>query len=335
MKKFFVSKSDKNRVCFIKNVIKEIKPNNIFIICENERAKIYEGIEALILPLKDLNKAPNWIEFTKNINENCLLVIDNVLKCIYFGDGKKKYLKNISQSLKHIIITDVVPFYTEPHEIFYPFYLLGKSILGYGSYNSFKGNPFEEKQDGSIDIAHSFLVLKDKIKDYYIQDYKCFWNKRTLIEWEMSSESRLEYEKRKLNALDKYNNPIQLMTAFADYVNLLPEKANIIKSLINGKTCLVLNYMPYSKKIKSFFDFNSFDILSYHETDITLFNRYDTIILYENIIVKRHKIFYLENNFKGAIYNLLEKTTGIDKNLYNSIYNIKLRNEFDKYFGNE
>ncbi len=142
------------------------------------------------------------------------------------------------------------------------------------------------------------------------------------------------YDSKKIGALEKYNNPIQMKTAFADYVNLLPEKAASIKKLISGNTCLVINYIPYSKKIRSFFDFEQFEILGYHENNIQLFSRFDTIIFYDNIIVKQHALFYIEPYIKGNVFNVLETSTGIDLSLYNSIYKIELRYEFDKYFGN-
>lgn len=335
MKKFYVSKTDKNKINFISESIEKIKPDFVYIICEENRKEVFKDIKAIILPLKELNKNSNWITFVNTFTKNSLLIVDNVLKFIFFGDGKKKYLKDISQSINNVIVTDVVPFYTEPHEIFYPFWFLGKEILGYNSYNTFKANHLEERQDGSVDLAHSFSVLKDKIKDYYIQDYLCFWNQRTLIKWEMNQVSKNEYEKRKIGALDNYNNPIQMKTAFADYVNLLHEKADYVKPLINGKTCLVINYMPYSKKIKSFFEFEQFDIISYHEIKHELFEKYDTIIFYDNIIIKQHNLFYIEPFLKGKIYNLVETSTGIDLSLYNSIYDIDLREKFDNYFGYE
>lgn len=334
MKKFFVSKSDESKIMFVKNAIKQINPDNIYVLCEKDRSHVYSSLNAVILPLKELNKNSNWITFVRTFTKNSLLIIDNVLKFVFFGDGKKKYLKDISQSINNIIVTDVVPFYTEPHEIFYPFWFLGKEILGYNSYNTFKANHFEEKVNGEIALAHSFEILKDKIKDYYVQDYKFFFKERRVIEWGMSEENKEIYLSNKSNALEKYNNPIQMKTAFADFVNLLKEKADVVKPLIKGSTCLVVNYIPYSKKIKSFFEFEQFEILSYHERDLSKFKKYDTIIFYDNIIVKPHTLFYLESYIKGNVYNLIETSTGIDINLFNSVYNINLRNHFDNYFGN-
>jgi hypothetical protein len=333
MKKFFVSKSDSNKVKFLQNAISEIKPDVVYILCEDGRANIFDSIDAVILPLKELNKNKNWITFVNTFTNKSLIVVDNILKFIHFGDGKKKYLKDISQSINNIIVMDVVPFYTEPYEIFYPFWFLGKEILGYNSYNTFKANHLEEGADGCVDVAHSFFILKDKIKDYYIQDYDCFFKPRRIINWEMSYENKELYLSNKSNALEKYNNPIKMKTAFADYVNLLKEKADVVKSLINGRTCFVINYLPYAKKIKSFFYFQQFDILSYHEKDLSKFKNYDTVIFYDNIIVKPHTLFYLESNIDGDIINLIETSTGIDVNLFNSIYNIELRTDFDNYFG--
>lgn len=335
MKKFFVSKSDESKLNFINNSIGKIKPDYIYVLCEPSRIEVFKNINAVILPLKELNKNENWITFVNTFSKDSLLIIDNILKFVFFGDGKKKYLKDVSQSINNIIVMDVVPFYTEPHEIFYPFWFLGKEILGYNSYNTFKANHFEEKEDGSVCTAHSFSVLKDKIKDYYIQDYTCFFKERTLIEWKMSNENLNTYNLNKKNALKEYNNPIKIKTVFADFVNLLKEKAEASKPLIQGSTCLVINYMPYSKKIKSFFEFEKFDVLSYHESNLELFSKYETIIFYDNIIVKKHSLFYIEPYLNGKVFNILETSTGIDFNLYNSIYNIELRNEFDKYFGNE
>lgn len=333
MKKFYVSKSDQKRVAFIQNAIQEIKPSTIFILVEKDRENVYEGIEAVKLPLKELNKTEEWITFTNTFSKDSLLIIDNVLKFIFFGDGKKKYLKDVSQSINNIIVTDVVPFYTEPHEIFYPFWFLGKEILGYNSYQSFKANHLEEKTDGSIDYAHSFSVLQEKIKDYYVQDYSSFWNDRKLIKWEMTEESLLRYANKKKTALDKYNNPIRMKTAFADFVNLLEEKAAAIKEEIKGKCCLVINYMPYEKKIRKFFSNENFDVISYHEKDKEKFLQYDTVIFYDNIIVKPHSLFYIEPLLEGKqIINLIECSTGIDQSLYNAVYDIGLRDSFDNYF---
>ena len=101
MKKFFVSKDDNNRVAFIEKTIQSINPSSIYILCEKDREYVYRHIEnATILPLKELNKNSNWITFINNFDANSLLIIDNVLKFIFFGDGKKAYLKNVSQKIK-------------------------------------------------------------------------------------------------------------------------------------------------------------------------------------------------------------------------------------------
>jgi len=336
MKKFFVSKSDKSKIEFINNAIKKINPSNIYILVEDDRKEVYSDVNAIKLPLRDINKASNWIKFVNSFDKNSLLVIDNVLKFIFFGDGKKKYLKDISQSINNIIVTDVVPFYTDPYEIFYPFWFLGKEILGYNSFQSFKANHLEERQDGVVDYAHSFSVLKEKIKDYYVQDYSNFWNERNIIKWQMKEESFISYSNKKKTALEKYNNPIKMKTAFADYVNLLEEKADAIKNEINGNCCLVINYIPYAKKINKFLLNKNFDVLSYHEKDINKFTKYDTIIFYDNIIVKPHSLFYIEPTLEGKnIINLVETSTGIDQSLYNAVYDIELRDSFDKYFSSD
>jgi hypothetical protein len=334
MKKFFVSKSDTSKSLFIKKAIQNIKPDYVYILCESNRIEVFKEINAIILPLKELNKSANWISFINSFSKDSLLIIDNVLKFIFFGDGKKKYLKDVSQSIDNIIVMDVVPFYTDPSEIFYPFWFLGKNILGYNSYNSFKANHMEETKSGDVFLAHSFEALKEKIEGYYIQDYSKFWNQRILLEWEMGSENLKKYNSKKETALKDYNNPINMKTAFADFVNLLSEKADISKSLINGKTAFVINYLPYAKKIKAMFDFELFDIISYHDANQKKFRNYDTIVFYDNIIVKPHALFYIEPYLKGKIYNLVEKSAGIDNNLYNAIYQIELRNKFDAFFGN-
>jgi hypothetical protein len=336
MKKFFVSKSDANRVVFIKDAIEKINPSGVYILCEKDRASVYSGIDAVIMPLKDLNKSANWIEFVNKSSKNSMLIIDNVLKCINYGDGKKEYLKNISQSINNIIVTDVVPFYTEPYEIFYPFYILGKGILGYNSYNTFQSNHKEEKNDGSVNMAHSFDVLKDKLKDYYVQDYDCFSNKREIIKWSISeNENEIYLQKKQSLKANKVFNPINAMTIIADFVNLTETKAKIVEDLLKnlvGKTCLVLNTLGYTKSIRSKIDFLNFDVISYHEANLSKFSNYDNVIFYDNIIVKPHNAFYIEPFIKGKCICLIEEKTNIDLFLFNRIYNIELRNEFSNFF---
>lgn len=333
MRVFHVSKSDKSKVDYIKKAIDEVKPDHVFILVEKGREHIFKGINGLILPLSDLNKSVNWIGFVNRMSKDSLLIIDNVLKFIFYGDGKKKYLKDVSQSINNVIVMDVVPFYTEVHEIFYPFWFLGKDILGYNSYNTFKANHREESEDGSVFDSHSFQILKEKIRDYYVQDYDRFFKKREVVEWQMTDESFNTYNEKKGKALDLYDNPIKIKTVFADYVNLLPEKANAARGLIKDRTCLVINYIPYQKHIRRFFDFEKFDVISYHESDLRRFEEYDRVIFYDNIIVKPHNLFYIEPHLKGDVFNLIETKGGIDRNLFKAIYDIKLRNEFDNFFG--
>lgn len=333
MKKFFVSKSDESRVSFIKKALDSIETDNVWVICSKERGHVYSSLNAKVLPMKELNKAGNWIEFVNTFTNSSMLVIDNVLQFMFFGDGKKDYLKNFAQRINHCIVTDVVPFYTEPYEIFYPFYFLGKEILGYNSYNAFKANHSEEKPDGSIDFSHSFDVLKHKISDYYVQDYEKFFLCRGVIEWCMSDSEYSTYLEDKANSQD-YKNPVQLITKFADYINLLPSKASKLIPLIKGKTAIVLNYALYAKFIKSMLPKNiqSVDFITYHVKDCSAFSNYDTIIYYDNIIVKPHNVFYIEPFIRGNIHCFVEKRTNLDTNLFSKVYNIPLRNEFDKHF---
>jgi hypothetical protein len=336
MKKFYVTKSDKSRVNFIRKSIEEINPSNIYILCEKDRAKVYEGIEALILPLKDLNKTENWIEFTKTVNENSLLVIDNVLKCVYFGDGKKDYLKNISQGLKNVIVTDIVPFYTEPHEIFYPFYLLGKNILGYGSYNTFKGNHFEEKNNGGVDLAHSFSVLKDKIKDYYIQDYDCFFKKRQFVEWQMTEQDLQKYITRKSKETSEFTNPIKLYNACSEQINLIETKYEALnkatKDLKNA--CIVINALGiYPKMIGKYIENKSVKFLSIHSQPSD-FEKFETIVLAEMPIVKPHSWLYIEASLKYSqdIIQLKLINNKLESYFHDKIFNNELRAQFDSSF---
>jgi hypothetical protein len=331
MKKFFVSKSDQAKVAFIKEAIEKVNPKNVFILAEKSRVYLFNGIDATVMPLKEINKNENWIEFSKSICPDSMLIIDNILKFVFFGDGKKKYLKDISQSINNVIVMDVVPFYTEPHEIFYPFWFLGKEVLGYNSYNTFKANHLEEKESGESDYSHSFEVLKEKIKDYYIQDYRTFFNERRIVKWQMSDDEFKEYEKRKMNS--DFKNPIKLITTFADYINLLASKASAVDGVLLGKTAIVINYMPYAKKISAMLPiFSDVDFVSYHETSPEKFSQYYTIVFYDNIIVKPHILFYIEPNIKGQCYCLIETSVNLDTHLFNRIYNIELREQFNSFF---
>ena len=332
MKKFFVSKNDKAKIDFLQKAIKQIKPSDVFIMCENDRASIFKDIEAKTLPLKELNKSENWLNFVNTFSKHSLLVVDNILKFIYFGDGKKEHLKNISQGIDNIIVMDVVPFYTEPHEIFYPFWFLGKDILGYNSYQSFKSNHLEEKKDGNIDLAHSFSVLKEKIKDYYIQDYDNFFNDVSFVEFLMSEQEVNNYNIAK----EKYaniNNPILLYRSVSTYINIINSRFDSAKNLLSkleGKTAIVINYMPNAKKYKKLI--GDYDYISFN-SDVRCFGKYDNILFLKMPIVKHHNIFYVLQN-QAKFYQLQVKNNNLDKYFFNKIYGNLLRSEFDKYFNN-
>jgi len=246
---FFVSKSDENKLIFIENYLNEYSASNIFIICEDNKKHLYSNINAFIVGFKDLNKSENWIRFVNDINKNTLLIVDNVVKFMFFGDGKKKYIKELSQSINYKIMFDVVPFFTEPYEMFYPFWFLGKEILGYNNLQSFKSNHFEEKNSGDIGRAHDFDVIYEKVKDYYIQDYDCFFNERRIVNWSMSDDEIETYNHKKGTALDEYDNPIKIITVFSDYTNLCESKINKLDEIFKSGDAVVLNYMPYHKKI--------------------------------------------------------------------------------------
>jgi hypothetical protein len=336
MKNFFVSKSDKNRVAFIEKAIATIQPDLVYIVCEKNRIDVYKGINAVVLPMKELNKCENWIHFVNNFTNHSLLVIDNVLKFMFFGDGKKEYLKNFAQRVQHCIVTDVVPFYTEPYEIFYPFYFLGKEILGYNSYNTFKANHFEEKQDGEIGYAHSFEVLREKMKDYYVQDYKEFFKERTILEWSISESETSQYLelKDKIKSADSFN-PIKSITKVADFVNLTNTKAALVNELLGtlqGRKAIVLNTLMYAKAISGKLKRKNYEIISYHEENLEKFSNYDSIIFYDNIIIKPHNVFYIEPFIKGNCYILLEKTTNVDSYLFNRVHHNDLRKKLSLFY---
>lgn len=338
MKKFLVSKSDENKVTFVKNAIDKINPDHVYILCEKERAFVYSSIDAVILPLKELNKNSNWITFTNSFTKNSLLVIDNVLKFVFFGDGKKKYLKDVSQSIENIIVIDVVPFYTEPYEIFYPFWFLGKEILGYNSYNTFKANHFEEKEDGSIDTAHSFSILKDKIKDFYVQDYDCFFKKRQIIKWEMDNKEVLDYENEKKLRSENFSNPIKLYNACSVRINLIETKFKLIGEITKElkKACIVINCGGiYPKMFLKYMDNKNVDFLTIHSNPKD-FEKYETIIVAEMPIVKTQNWIYIESNFKQnqKIIQLELENNKLEKYFNTKIFNNETRREFDAYFYN-
>lgn len=335
-KKFFVSKSDSAKVAFLERAIEDIRPSSIYILCEPSRKEVYKGIDAVCMPLKNLNKTKEWITFVNTFDQNSLLVIDNVIKFLNYGDGKKKHLRVISQSLNNVLVMDVVPFYTEPYEIFYPFFFLDKSILGYNSYNSFKANHMEEKADGEIAPAHSFGVLKEKLKGFYQQDYSSFFVPREIIKWEMAQGERERYAEVVGNLGDGYSNPIKIMTKAADTVNLFQSKADVLSSLVeelNGAIAVVINILSYEKRIRGMMSSKK-DITfkTFHDSDYTSFAQYDHVVFYDNIIVKPHNVFYIEPYIRGKAYCFLEPTSKIDQKLYERVYGSGLRDDFNQNF---
>lgn len=338
MKKFFVSKSDKNKIEYLKKAIETVKPDNVYILVENDRACIFKDINATILPLKELNKTTNWITFINTFTKNSMLVIDNVLKFIFFGDGKKKYLKDISQSINNIIVMDVVPFYTEPYEIFYPFYLLGKEILGYNSYNTFKANHLEESKDGKVFLAHSFEILKDKIKDYYVQDYAQFWNERTIVEFQLTMEEEIAYNNKKTKETDNFTNPIKLYNACSVNINLIKSRFEIIdiitQKMTNKKVAIVINALgKYPSIYKNMMQNKKVDFLTIHSKPDDFIN-YDYVILAEMPIVKPHNWIYIEPNINGKLIQLKLSNNKLENMFYNKIFNNELKKQFDAAFYN-
>lgn len=339
-KKFYVSKSDKNKLSFVKKLIKKINPSSIYVLCEPSRSFLFEELNVVVMPLKKLNETKQWIEFSNNFDSDSLLIIDNVIKFLNYGDGKKKYLRVISQSIDNVIVMDVVPFYTEPYEIFYPLFFLDKSILGYNNYNSFKANHLEEKQDGSIGKAHSFEVLRQKLNGFYLQDYDYFFNKRNIINWSMSNEEKVIYSNvvENMGASKEFSNPIRMMTKAADTVNLFQSKADRLKKLLkklDGKIAVVINIISYEKRIRKMLDLKKeVTFKTFHDKDFSSFLEYDHVIYYDNIIVKPHKVFYIEPFLKGNVYLFLEETSKVDKILYDRVYGSKLRTQFNRYFSN-
>lgn len=332
MKMFFVSKSDKNRLDYIKSAIDEIKPSNTYILAEKDRHHVYSCIKAIKLPLKDLNKAENWIAFVNTVNNDSLLIIDNVLKFVFFGDGKKSYLKAISQRIKNIIVTDVVPFYTEPHEIFYPFWFLGKEILGYNSYNTFKANHFEEKEDGKIDTAHSFSVLKNKIKDYYLQDYDNYFNNVSFFEFEMTEYEKHNYNEVKIKSTESFSNPVKLYTEVSEAINLIDSRYNAAIKILSVLDNVVIVNNSSSYQIRHKKKLGDYRFLTFHD-QLDCFNKYENILFLQLPVIKPYNIFYI----LCADINCIQLKL-IDNNLenhfHNKIYNNELRNKFDAYFYN-
>lgn len=339
MKKFFVSKSDAARANFVFKAIQEVKPDNVYILCEDDRRHVYSNIKAVVLPLKELNKCENWILFRESFTANSMLVVDRVLKFIFFGDGKKKYLKDYSQSINHIIVTDVVPFYTEPSEIFYPFYFLGKGILGYNSYSAFASNNLEEGEDGEMLGAHSFEILKGKIKDYYLQDYPKFFNERTIHNFELTPDEVAAYEQKKKEESDSFTNPIKLFNACSTQINLVESRFEAINQLTKARTgkkgCVVINAggiypRMYLKRMEN----KLVDFKTIH-SDPSEFKGYDYVILAEMPIVKPFNWIYIEAVLDAEVIQLNLTNNNLEKHFHQKIFNNELRNQFDAAFYSE
>jgi hypothetical protein len=339
MKKFFVSKSDASRTAFIRKAVEEVRPTSLYILCEKSRAEVYAGFtEAAILPLKELNKAAAWIGLVSALDDGTMLVIDSVLKFVFFGDGKKKYLKSLSQSLKHVIVTDVVPFYAEPGEIFYPFWFLGKSILGYDAYSAFKANHLEEKSDGSVDFSHSFSVLKSKIKDYYVQDYANFFDSLQVIEFEMAATERANYELVKKRASGDFTSPIKLYSDVSEAINLVDSRyaatKKLAESLLTGifddgkRIAIVNNSASYASRHRK--KLGNFDFLTFHD-DPKKFEAYDAAIFMQLPVVKPYSLFYILCG-RSHFYQLHLADNKLEQYFFNKIYNHELRRQFDNFF---
>lgn len=334
-KKFFVSKSDENKLNFIKKAINKIKPSNVFILVEESRKAIYQGIDGVVLPLKELNKNVNWLNFSNSYNADSLLVIDNVLKFIFYGDGKKAYLKDISQSIKNIIVTDVVPFYSEPHEIFYPLWFLGKEILGYNSYNSFKANHLEEKKDGSIDFAHSFDVLYEKIKNNYIQDYPDFFINNAFTEFSMNESEVKEYEKKRDEAKADFTNPIKFYNDVSPVINMCQSRYDAINKLLAtldlSKTVLVNNSASFQVLHKKRIPYQV-DYLTFH-SDLSEFEKYENVVFMQMPIVKPMNFYYIVAQGK-KYYQITLIDNKLEMYYQSKIYNNDLRKQIDAAFYN-
>jgi hypothetical protein len=328
-------------VAFIRSAVESIKPDNIYILCEKDREPVYgEFKSAVVLPLKELNKSARWITFVNTFSEHSLLVIDNVLKFIFFGDGKKKYLKNISQSLNNIIVTDVVPFYTEPSEIFYPFWFLGKTILGYNSYNSFKSNHLEEKVDGSLDYSHSFSVLKTKIQDYYVQDYENFFDNVEIVDFTMSKAEAANYERAKKQASEDFTNPIKLYSDVSEHINLIDSRYAAAQGVVSGllgkdlfrraEVVVVNNSRSYIVRHRK--RLGNINFLTFHDAPED-FAKYSDVVFMQLPVVKPYNIFYILCN-PSKFYQLHLVGNNLEKFFFNKIYNNELRKQFDRYFYN-
>ncbi len=331
MRKFFVTKSDKARIDYLKKAVETVQPSNLWILCEPNRKGIYSSFKAKTMPLKKLNHSDHWIDFVTSIGDGTMLVIDNILQFMYWGDGKKKYLKDISQGIKNVISFDVVPFFTDASEIFYPFYFLDKSILGYNSLNTFRANHNEEAKDKSIKKAHSYEILGDKIRDYYDQDYTDFWKDRTYVDWEMTEADDANYQAVKKREADQFTNPIKMYNACSVAINLIPTKFAIIDELTRGKQncCVVINALGrFPLMFKKHMQNKSVDFISFHSAPETV-SKYDHVILAEMPIVKPYRWFYMEPYITGELYQLRLTNNKLETLWYNRIFKSDLREKLN------
>jgi len=334
MKKFIVSKSDTSKIHFIQKAIENISPKNVFVLAEKERIHLFEGIGAVTLPLKELNKAHNWITFENEFDRRrSLLVVDNVLKFMFFGDGKKEYIKDRVQAYDNVIVMDVVPFYSEPAEIFYPFWFLGKGILGYNSYNTFKANHLEEKEDGSINLSHSFDVLYNKIKDFYVQDYPDFFTSSTMVHFEMNALEIAAYEAQKEKAKADFTNPVKFYNDISPLINTCQSRYDAINNLLLklncNKTVLVNNaasFQPlHRKKIPYLVDY-----LTFH-SELSEFDKYDNVVFMQMPIAKPMNFYYIMQKAK-QFYQIALKDNKLEDYYKDKIYNNELRKQIDTAF---
>lgn len=337
IKKFFVSKSDEKKLAFVKEQIKANDIGNVFVICEGNRKALFADIGATVLPFKRLNETANWINFVNGINDKTLLVVDNIVKFIFFGDGKKKYLTHISQSINNIIVMDTVPFFEEVGHIFYPFYFLGKDILGYSNYQSFKANHYEETEDGREMEAHSFGVLQKKIEGYYVQDYKRFFNNRHEVWWEMDETEKADYEAEKERVTQKEDNPIKIFNSLSEKINLIPSKFKKLDELTSdGKEYnVILNAGGrFPGMIRKHLSNPNVNFHSFHDNDLSKFADMDNIVFLETPIVKPYKLFYIDAVIDpNANIYMFRLDNKLESYFYNRVYDHELRNEFDKHFG--
>jgi hypothetical protein len=174
------------------------------------------------------------------------------------------------------------------------------------------------------------------MKDYYVQDYKEFFKERTILEWSISESETSQYLelKDKIKSADSFN-PIKSITKVADFVNLTNTKAALVNELLGtlqGRKAIVLNTLMYAKAISGKLKRKNYEIISYHEENLEKFSNYDSIIFYDNIIIKPHNVFYIEPFIKGNCYILLEKTTNVDSYLFNRVHHNDLRQKLSLFY---